>query len=194
MKATKRHYPRKLRFLLLSVAVAAMGVLIAVYVGGRRDPDGQGGLARVVQEGVGHAILKTRQWATRDGKKEWDLSAGSIRYAGDENQAICEKLEMVYYTRDHGDIHLTADHGVWKTTTNDLDLSGNVVVSNKAYRLETAKLLYRYEKRTMFTETPVTIAGESARVTAETMTVDLETRKALLKGNVKGTLNGSFLP
>ncbi|MCP4691445.1 MAG: LPS export ABC transporter periplasmic protein LptC [Desulfobacterales bacterium] len=178
---------------MLTAAVAALGVLIAVYVGGRREVESRKGLLEATRDSVDHAIRKTRQMATRDGKKEWDLAAGSIRYVGGENQAICEDLEMVYYTRDQGRLFLTASQGIWQTDSNDLDLSGEVVVKNEDYRLETTKLLYRHEKRTMFTTTPVTISGPSAHLTADAMTVDLETKKALLKGNVKGRLNGSFI-
>ena len=70
-----------------------------------------------------------------------------------------------------------------------MEITGNVVVKNESYRIKTENLTYDHKKRIVFTKVPVRIISDSFNFLADFMFFDLNTNKALLEGNVKGTFS-----
>jgi LPS export ABC transporter protein LptC len=115
------------------------------------------------------------------------LEAGSARYLNAKKQGIFQELSVTFFLEDGKEVSLTADHGILSTDSNDMTVSGHVVVKNENYRLETEKLYYEHGQRMLSSETPVSISGAAFEFMADTVSFDLNTRKALFEGNVEGT-------
>ena len=180
---------KKLKLILLSVILIAVGIVIVVYLGYQRLSDAPELLLSTIQEGADMSIGKIHQTATRDGKREWSLEAASAHYMEDKKQVILNELSVIFYLDDGSEAYLTADQGVLNTESNDIEVSGNVIIKKDTYRLTTEKLNYKNKKRMVFARVPVLITGEDARVSADSASFDLNTKKIRLKGNVESTVS-----
>jgi LPS export ABC transporter protein LptC len=185
---------KKLSIILLIVILLAIGTVVAVFIGYRQVSNAPEMLLSSIKDGANLSLGKIRQTATRDGKKEWSLEAGSASYIENENKAVLKDLFITYYLKDNREVYLNADQGILNTETNDIEFSGNVVVRNDEYRLKTEKLNYQNQRRFISSDVPVHILGEDADVTANSLTYDLNADKIVLTGNVVATISRNFAP
>jgi len=167
--------------------VAALGVLVAAYVGFRQLASNPEKLIATIAEDAKLSLGKIQQTATRDGKTEWRLDAASARYLEDENQVRLNDLTVTFYMESGQEIQLSANEGLLNTESNDIQVSGDVKVQNEAYTLDTTTLQYRHEQRIIFSNAPVVIKRKiGGRLTADALRLDLNINQLLLEGNVKG--------
>ncbi|OQY60076.1 MAG: LPS export ABC transporter periplasmic protein LptC [Desulfobacteraceae bacterium 4572_88] len=180
---------KKLKIVLLLVIVCVFGAVVAVFIGDRQQgPESQDTPVSSISDDANISIGKVSQTATRDGIKEWRLDAGSARYLNEKKQGIFQKLSVTFFLEDGNEVSLTADQGILSTDSNDMTVSGHVVVKNENYRLETEKLYYEHGPRMLFSKMPVRISGTAFEFMADTMSLDLNSKDALFEGNVEGTL------
>jgi len=88
-------------------------------------------------------------------------------------------------------VYLTADEGVLKTDSNDIELTGNVILKNENYRLKTENLCYNHRTRVFSSEVPVKITGAGFDLAADSVSFDLNTNKTVFEGSVKGNFRGN---
>jgi len=189
MPFIKNNNHKKIKLFLLSVILITLGVILSIFVGHRRAYDKKNYLVSDVQSKANISIGKVHQTATRNGIKEWNLDAASVDYIDKSNQAIFQDLSVTFYLKDKTKVYLTANQGILKTDSNDIEVLGNVVVKNEYYSLKTEKLHYKHNSRIIFSKVPVKISGNSFDFIADSMSLNLITNKTLLEGRVKGTLN-----
>lgn len=180
---------KKLKYLLLLIVLIAVGVVIVVYMGYRRLSQAPELIVSALQDGADMSIGRIHQTATRDGKREWSLEAASAHYMEDEKQVILNELSVTFYLDDGGEVYLTAERGVLNTGSNDIEVSGNIIIKKDAYQITTEKLNYENKRRLIFTQSPVLLTGEDARVSANSASVDLNTKTIILTGNVESTIS-----
>ncbi len=180
---------KKLKYVLLSIVVIAVGIIIVVYMGYRRLSDAPELLLETLQDGADMSIGKIHQTATRDGKREWSLEAESAHYMEDKKEVTLKDLSVTFYLDNGDEIYLTAQRGILNTGSNDIEVSGNVIIKKGTYRLTTQKLNYKNKQRIIFTSSPILLTGEDARVSANSASLDLNTNTIRLKGNVESTLS-----
>ena len=63
------------------------------------------------------------------------------------------------------------------------------MIKKDNYQLTTEKLNYMHNQRIIFSTVPVLIAGEDARISANSASLDLNTKKLRLEGSVEGTFS-----
>ncbi|CAB1078348.1 hypothetical protein D1AOALGA4SA_6098 [Olavius algarvensis Delta 1 endosymbiont] len=185
---------KKLSIILLIIILMAIGTVITVFIGYRKISNAPEMLLSSIQDGANLSLGKIRQTATRDGKKEWSLEAGSAHYMEDEKKAVLKDLSITYYLENDREVYLNSDQGILNTDTNDIEFSGNVVIRNEDYRLTTEKLSYEHERRFIFTDVPVNISGRDAELSANSATFDMKANKIVLTGNVASVISRNFSP
>jgi LPS export ABC transporter protein LptC len=185
---------KKLSIILLIVILLAIGTVVTVFIGYRQVSNAPELLLSSIKDGANLSLGKIRQTATRDGKKEWSLEAGSAHYIENEKKAVLKDLFITYFLKDNKEVYLNADQGILNTETNDIEFSGNVVIRNEEYKLKTEKLDYQHERRFISTDVPVHISGDGADVTANSLTYDLNADKIVLTGNVVASISPNFAP
>ena len=158
---------KKLKLVLLSVILVGLGIVVVVYFAYQRLSDTPELILSTIQEGADMSIGKIHQTATRDGRREWSLEAVSAHYMEDKKQVVLSELSVIFYLEDGTEAYLTADRGVLNTESNDIQVSGNVVIKKDNYQLTTEKLNYKNKKRMIHARLPVLITGEDARVSAD---------------------------
>ena len=180
---------KKLKYLLLLIVLIAVGVVIVVYMGYRRLSQAPELIVSALQDGADMSIGRIHQTATRDGKREWSLEAASAHYMEDEKQVILNELSVTFYLDDGDEVYLTAERGILNTGSNDIEVSGNIIIKKDTYQMTTEKLNYENKRRLIFTHSPVLLTGEDARVSANSASLDLNTKTIILKGNVESTIS-----
>ena len=188
MPFVKNHNHKKLKLILLSIIFVALGVILAVFVNHRHITEKQKDVVSDIRNKANISIGKAHQTAIRNGIKEWNLDAASVNYMVEKNQAIFRDLSVTFYLKDKTEVYLTANKGILKTDSNDMELFGNIVVKNSKYRLKTENLFYRHNKRIIFSKVPVKVAGVAFDLAADSMSLNLNTNKIMFEGKVQGTL------
>ena len=185
---------KKPSIILLIVILLAIGTVVAVFIGYRTVSNAPEMLLSSIKDGANLSLGKIRQTATRDGKKEWSLEAGSAHYIENEKKAVLKDLSITYFLEDDRKAYLSADQGILNTDTNDIEFSGNVEIRNEEYRLKTEQLNYEHKRRFIFTDNPVNISSDTAELSADSATYDLEADKIVLTGNVETAISRAFEP
>jgi len=183
---------KKLSYILLAIILVAVGTVVLVFIGYRRVSNTPELLLSSIKDGANLSLGKIRQTATRDGKKEWSLEANSANYIETEKKVVLKDLFVTYYLNDNREVYLDAEQGILYTDTNNIEFSGNVVINQDGYQLMTERMSYEHSRRIIFCKAPVHISGDSAELSANSATYDLNAAKIVLTGNVAATLSRNF--
>jgi len=192
MKFIKNTYQKKLKFFLISLIFLTFGVVLIVFLQYRHVLEKNDSPVSIGQSKANISIGKAHQTATRDGRKEWSLDAASADYMDKNSQAIFKDLSVTFYLKDETKVYITANQGILKTDSNDMEIFGNVVIRNKDYKLRCENLYYKHDERIIFSKVPVNITGDSFELVADSMSLNLNTNKALFEGKVKGIFSDQF--
>lgn len=192
MKFIKNAHQKKLNFFLISIIVLTFGIVVIVFFQYRHILEKNDTLVSIVDNKSNVSIGRAHQTATRDGRKEWSLDAASADYMDKNNQAVFKDLSLTFFLKDNTEVYLTANQGILKTDSNDIEINGNVVVTNTSYKLRCENLYYAHKKRIIFSKVPVNIIGDSFELVADSMSLNLNTNRTLFEGKVKGTLSGGI--
>ncbi|MGD9105468.1 MAG: LPS export ABC transporter periplasmic protein LptC [Desulfobacterales bacterium] len=184
----KNHNHKKLKLILLSVILSALGFISALFITHRNLSDKREGVVSDIRDKANISIGKAHQTAIKNGIKEWNLEASSVNYIVNKNQAIFQDLFITFYLKDKSQVYLTAKKGILNTESNDMEIFGDVVVKNSTYRLKTENLFYRHNRRIIFSKVPVTVTGVAFDLAADSMSLNLNTNKTMFEGKVEGTL------
>lgn len=177
---------KKFKFFLVAIIAITLGVIAAMLIGYRHILNQEVDLLAVAAIKSNIAMGKVHHTATRDGIKEWMIDARTVRVISAQNQAVFQDPAITFFLKDNTKVYLTANRGILSTDSNDIEVSGNVVVKNEKYRLKTEILNYKHSKRILFSKVSVEIVSASSQLTADSMTHDLNLNETLFKGHIKG--------
>jgi LPS export ABC transporter protein LptC len=183
---------KKLSVILLLVILVTIGIITTVFIGYKQVVTAPEQLLSSIKDGANLSLGKIRQTATRNGKKEWSLEAGSAHYIEKDKTAVLKDLFITYFLKDNREVYLEAEEGILQTDTNDIEFSGNVVIRNEDYQLRTRRLSYEHERRLIFSKDPVQISGEAVELSAKSIEYDLNLNKIILAGNVEAAVSRDF--
>ena len=189
MAQSKYNKSKKLKIILVAIASIIVSIVIFVYIGYRRLSEAPHAILSTIQDGADMSIGKIHQTATRDGKREWSLEASSARYSQTKKEVILKDLSITFFLDDDSEVYLTANRGILNTGTNDIEVTGDVVIIRENYELTTEKLNYEHALRIVFSEVPVIIVGDDAKISADSASLDLNTKKLRLMGNVESIIS-----
>lgn len=179
---------RKTKIVLILLILIVAGILVSVFVDYRKVLDKVDVSFLPEKTGATLSMKRLRQTATRDGIKEWSLDAGSAQFVDGKKEAILKDLSVTFYPKDGEPVFVTADEGVLKIDSNDIEASGNVVLKRKGYRLDTDSILYEHSRRMIHARRPVKITAEAFSLAADAMSFELDTKKSQFRGNVRGVI------
>ena len=182
----KNKNSRKLKFFLILIIIISFGIIIAVFSAYRSISGKTAGIKSVIHSAAKMSLGKVHHTATRDGIIEWSLNANSAKLLDEKKQLILDDLSVIFYMKDGKKLHLAAANGCLHTDSNNIEVSGNVVLRNNNYVLKTEKLSYEHTSRIIFSNVFVEISSDSQKLTADSISFNLNTKKTMLKGNVNG--------
>jgi LPS export ABC transporter protein LptC len=179
----------KVEPLLILVMVIAVGIILAIFWSSHRSTDLPVADSSVEREEATLSIDGIRMTAMREGQTAWFLTAEHGLYFDNNSKAIFTGISATFLTDDGSQVHLTADQATYFSSSNDLEVSGHVVIENDQYQLITTQLAYDHEHRVLTSHTRVHVKGNGAELAADGMAYDLRTRIISLKGNIAGALS-----
>lgn len=186
MLFSKNKNSKKLKLFLVAIILITLGIIAAVFIGYRHILNQEVDLIAAAATKSNIAMEKFHHTATRDGRKEWIIDARTVRVISAQNQAVFQDPAVTFFLKDNTKVYLTAKHGILSTDSNDIEVSGNVVVKNEKYRLKTEILNYEHSKRILFSKVPVQIVSASSQLAADSMTHDLNLNETVFKGHING--------
>ena len=180
---------RQLKGALLFIGILVLGSVVVLFVMHRQKaPSGQSGGVAVVKQKATISLEGVHHTAIKDGVKDWSLEAESADYRLEDSEAVFRTLHVTFFREGDG-VFLSAASGTWHKNSNDLDVTGHVMLKSRQYVLQTEKLTYIHEKRMCVTEAPVTVSSEVFKITADNMKYDLGRGLIYLDGNVVGIID-----
>jgi LPS export ABC transporter protein LptC len=192
MPAVSKKRPARLKIVLYLIIILTLGAILAIFISYRLLSKHPEALLPVVEKAANLSIGRVHQTSTKNGIPQWTLDAKSARYFEDKKETVLEAPEVIFYTKDNKKVYLNADQGILDMNTNDIQAEGNVTVKNDDYMMKTQSLHYNNNMRIIFTNVPVKISGESLILTADSMSVNLDTGKTSFTGKVEGIFSGNF--
>lgn len=178
--------------LLSLVCVVTIGLIIFVYITARDTPRESPVVSEMQQE-ASLSMEGIRMASTRDGVKAWSLTAESGYYFDNRQQAVFNNITVLFHQKEGGEVILTADKGLYRSASNDLELSGHVVIKNDQYQIESSQFQYEHKPGILKSNFPVSVIGQSVTLKADTVAYFLESGEIKLNGNISGTIIDNIL-
>lgn len=128
------------------------------------------------------------------GKTEWELRARSASYSRNKGVTYLDTPEVVLYGKRELKIELKGEKGEVFNDTNDISISGNVIISTTdGYTLRTESLNYSSSKREVSTESRVVVKGKGMEVEGVGMAADINDNGWItIKRDVKAVMEGDM--
>jgi LPS export ABC transporter protein LptC len=186
MARTGNQRTKKIKYFLVSFIVLILVGIGTIFFTYRRLSEQPERLLSVIGENVNLSLGSIQHTATRDGIKEWTLEAESARLVETKKHMVLTGLSVVYFTKNNGEVYLTANEGILDTKSNDIEVTGNVVLINEPYELQTTKLNYEHKKQMIHADGHVRIISTTSYLGADAMSFDINTNEVQFTGNVEG--------
>jgi LPS export ABC transporter protein LptC len=178
-----------LKLILILAIVIIFCAILAIFFWYRSTSEHPEKLLALLPDDANISIDRVHQESIKNGIKEWSLNASSADYFEEDKSVKLKDVFVTFFLKDGDKVVLKADQGILRTDSNDIEVSGNVIITNKNYKLLTKKIFYDHKRRVIFSKTHVKITGDHFDLEAEAMFHDLNTNKASLEGMVTGVLS-----
>ena len=192
MSVIKHKNLKKLKFFFLAFIVISLAAVIAVFINYRRILENPEKLISSFPVDSNLSIGKIHQTSTKNGVKEFSLDAASAYYTASKKTVVLNDVSVTFFLKNKQEVYLTANKGILKTDSKDIEITGNVIVKNESSRLFTEKIQYKHDRRLLLSKVPVKIIGNSYQLTADRMSLDLNTNKTVFEGRVEGAFSENF--
>lgn len=136
-------------------------------------------------------VERIHQSSTKDGRTEWNLDAASAQYLLPEKKMLLNDLFVTFFTKEGQKVYVTARHGTVRTDSHDMEAHDDVVVYNELYHMNADRMTYAQNSRVITCDTPVKITSQAGEILADSLAMDLNTNRLVMKGHVHGTLASS---
>lgn len=186
MGSSDRKRSARLKAGIIVLLCLSFGTIAGIYTVNRLSKNSMVDLERTITTDADLSIKKIHHQATRNGVKEWDLSADTADLYEAQNEIRFHTIRVDFFSKNGNTIHLTAGRGTLNTKTNDIDMTGNIVAVSKNGTMKTEQLQYQNKRHIIFTDTPVKLNGKTFSIVADSMILFLDTERTELKGHVKG--------
>lgn len=131
-------------------------------------------------------VTSVRHNAMRNGVLAWTVDAESVGYSRTDGMAKIRKVSAVFYGSSARPFTATAQEGVIATGSRDMELLGEVVITDEPYVFRTPRMAYSDQAGSISADRAVSLTGKQVAVTGDSMTYDINTRTTRISGNVKG--------
>ena len=176
---------RKITIALSVFSLISTGIIAGIFIKNRYLSQYPVKLITSIHQNASLAIGNVHQVSTREGTKEWILDARSAHVVDESKQLMLEDVTVVYFIKNGEEVRLTASRGILKTETNDIEVTGQVILTYSNFTLETEQMNYDHNRRVLFSATPVKIMGDAASLTADSMKYDLTANQTWFQRNVE---------
>jgi hyaluronan synthase len=127
-----------------------------------------------------------------EGQRRWRIAAAGSHFDQENGTIDLRGVEMVFYTKDGGQIRLSSDKGEYDPSDHSLSLVGNVRgTTSTGMHLATNSLNYSQDDLTADTDDEVTLSGPTFKVHGRGILLDVVNNKAVFKKAVSSRISSS---
>ncbi len=182
--------PNLLKLLLILSIVLTFGAVVGIFIHYRNLPSNlqDSALTAIIDRNAKLALGKIRHTATRNGKKEWTLTAESASMMDGKKKTHIVNPSIIFYLEDGEKVYLTANRAILDIASNNMEAIGNVKVLHKEYVLYTQKLIYLHKVRKILSRDSIKIKGSNFVLRSKSLVYDLNKKTSIFQGRVKGLL------
>ncbi len=175
---------------LLSLLICA---IVAMYLFRPHQPGLSPPSPVIKKDGQAPQIMLTNieQTHIRQGQKKWSLMADTARLSANGNTSVLKNIILTAFQSSGAPVQITADQGVFNRKNGEIRISGNVIIEDPVYKIQTQSLHYQDEDGIIYTNDRVTIDGNSLHLKGDSMQYDITAMKAVLTGNIQGFLQST---
>ncbi len=178
---------QKIKFVFSTIVILIVLIVISIFVHNRIKLKHIAPPLAPQKTNATLSIQNFRHTSSQDGQVKWSIEASAAHLYAKENIAELSDISATFFLNPDKTILLTADQGVLRVDTNNMTLTGDIVVRFSDYVATTESLNYVHKSRMIKSTSPVKIAGDTMTLKAETMTYDLDTGIMKCSGGVTGT-------
>jgi len=179
---------KTLRLAVLVIGCTALAAAVVVFVGFRVMTAGKDRSPVVLPKGIDMALGSIDHTATQDGRKSWQLKAKAGQLQRASSLLALKQVKLVIFMENGQQVTVSADEGALDTASNDIEVSGDVVVINQGNTLSTARLNYAHQRQVITTDVPVHLTNGDSSVAADTMVYELNAGRAEFRGKIRATM------
>lgn len=185
-----RFSERKIRlFFLFFIAVLIIGIAASVMMRGKTKSAYK--VEFTEDKKIGVRIDNVHYSSTRDGRVEWTLDAASASRLKDEDTAMLEEVDMVFYAKDGTPYRLKAKKARYKESAGEVAAEGDVTVSSDSGAgLRADKMRYSMKPAQVTSQDNVELKVRGMTVTGVGLLADIDKGRLFLFKDVKAVLNG----
>jgi LPS export ABC transporter protein LptC len=186
MALSAKEKTSRLNSLIGMLLFFSLAGVTGVYLVNRTQTATQPEKAETPQSEATLSIKKVHHKATKNGLKQWDLTADTADYYKDKNEIRFHQIKVLFFLKNEESITLTADQSTLYTESNDMHISGDIVAISENGTLKTETLQYTDNQHIITGNMPVELSGETFKIDADSMVLHLDTKRTEFLGNVKG--------
>jgi len=179
---------RPLRLAALVVGCVTLAAAVVVFVGFRLLSGTKARPAVIMPKGIDMALGSIDHTATENGEKRWQLKAQAGQLQRASSLLLLKQVKLVIFMKNEQQMTVNADEGALDTASNDIEVSGNVVVISQGNTLSTAKLNYAHQRQVITTDLPLQLTNGQSWLWADAMTYDLKGSRVEFTGRIRALL------
>lgn len=177
---------RKLLKKLLLLVSLSLIILIAIFLIKNRNKLPKSFDVEIVKTGINVSIENFHLIEEKDGKKQWELNADKAEIINSKGITRLRNIKINFFQKNGHNLSVSADKGIIQNSNHDIELTGNVEVSNlEGYSLKTENLKWVSDKKIIRTDDEIEINGADLNITGKRMTVDVENEIFEIYGGVR---------
>jgi len=176
--------------IIVSVAIIALAVLIAVVAVIRNSASKPKNLLKTFQESVDLQIKGFVYTEVGEGNAKWEVKAETATYDKKQKLAVFDKVQIKLTTSDGKTFLMSADKGQMTTKEKNIEINGNVVItSDNGEKFSTDYLKYNDAQKKFYTDAPVTMESKRMKITGKGLAIFMEKGELSIPAMVKAKIN-----
>ena len=127
---------------------------------------------------------------TRAGVKKWELSTRKARRIKGRDEILLEGVKARIYAdgKLDSDTQIEADTGSYVIESGDIELEGQVKITNRQFQITTERLSYQESLEEILAPGSLLVKSENLTITANQATIDLPRQQLHFRGSVKARI------
>jgi lipopolysaccharide export system protein LptC len=177
------------RWYFIAAGLAAIVIGAWALGGGERPSTEPVALPDPIEPGAFGKISDFELTRTVEGQKQFEMTAKVATYFDQKNLAEFSEANITFFPVGGGEMDMTAGRGIVKTDSQDIEVTGEVVIrSSDGYRLTAPKLVYAAENQEISTDQTVELVSRTIGLVGKGLKLSLTGQTLKLEDGVKATL------
>ena len=173
---TRKMKPKKILSKLLLLISITIIILITAFATKNKNKLIKSTVANIIETGIDISIDNIHLIEEEEGKTQWELNADKAEVFHSKKITHLKNIRMSLFQKDNNQISVSADKGTIHNESENVELEGDIQVSNgEGHVLTTNNLKWVSEQKTFETTDDVRINGINFILSGKGMKANIDT-------------------